>query len=79
MSTLYPKVGSPRPTPPSPEVRREDAIRFTFLHRLYSALDIEVTDWETTFLVSFIANPRPFTDSQRECIDRMRTAYEPQL
>jgi len=78
MSTLYPKVGALRPSI-SPEVQREDAIRVTFLHRLDSAVHVEVTDWEARFIESFLTNPRPFTGPQRDCIDKMRTAYEARL
>ena len=54
--------------------RAEDLRRREFLAALDEA-EFDVTDWEAQFLEDHLANPRPVTEAQRACIDRMREIY----
>ncbi len=59
----------------SPAISSPDLRRIDFLKHLDEATEIDVTDWEAAFIESFITNPRPMTQSQREAADSMETRY----
>ncbi len=57
-------------------ISAEDQERIEFLRRLNNAVSVEVTDWETGFIDSFLGNARPMTAAQRGAVDDMRERYE---